>query len=348
MSDLKHVRVVLAYKNFAANKGVSHIGLGVAAMNTSKVLRREGIEVDVWPITNAAELRKRLEQACTAPGQRPVTHVVISAPWIPTTDLQALTSDYPNVRFAVNCHSNVGFLQADANGVRLLREALEVERGTWNFHAAGNSEKFCRWVTATYQSPCSFLPNLYYLDHIAGRHRPLFTGGTLRVGAFGATRPLKNFLSACGAAVEIASSLRTDLELWMSAGRAEGGGTTIMSAAQALLTGLPHVKLVQSGWQSWPKFRGTVRHMHLLMQPSYTESFNMVTADGVAEGVPSVVSDAITWAPEHWKASIDDVADIARVGRHLLFDHHAAEDGLRALEAHNLVGLRAWMDYLRR
>ncbi len=30
--------------------------------------------------------------------------------------------------------------------------------------------------------------------------------------------------------------------------------------------------------------------MHLLLQPSYTESFNMVTADGVAEGVASVVS----------------------------------------------------------
>jgi hypothetical protein len=32
--------------------------------------------------------------------------------------------------------------------------------------------------------------------------------------------------------------------------------------------------------------------MHLLIQVSYTESFNMVTADGVLEGVPSVTSDA--------------------------------------------------------
>ncbi|MGH9667488.1 MAG: hypothetical protein ACRD9L_23950 [Bryobacteraceae bacterium] len=346
MTDLTHVRAVLAYKNFAANKGISHIGLGVAAMNTSKVLRRERIEADVWPIVNAAALRTRLEQARTAAGQRPVTHVVISAPWIPTPDLQALVSEYPNVQFSVNCHSNVGFLQADANGVRLLREAIEIERGTWNFHVAGNSEKFCQWVTATYQVPCAFLPNLYYLDHTCAIHRPLFHGGTLRVGAFGATRPLKNLMSACGAAIEIATSLKTDLEIWMSAGRTEGGGATILNAAHALLGGLPHVKLVENGWQSWPKFRGTVRHMHLLMQPSYTESFNMVTADGVAEGVPSVVSDAITWAPEHWKASIDDVIDIARVGRHLLFDHRAAEDGLRALQTHNLCGARAWTHYL--
>jgi|SRR5579872_182624 len=347
MIDLKHVRVVLAYKNFAANKGISHIGLGVAAMNTSKVLRGAGIEADVWPVVSAAGIRTRLDQARTAPCQRPVTHVVVSAPWIPTHDLQSLIAEYPNVSFAVNCHSNVGFLQADASGVRLIREAMEIERGTWNFHVAGNSRKFCRWVTSTYQTPCSYLPNLYYIDHTAAIRRPLFRSGTLRIGAFGATRPLKNFMSACGAAIEIANSLKTDLEIWMSVGRAEGGGGTILSAANAMLTGLPNVRLVESGWQSWPKFRAIVRHMHLLMQPSYTESFNMVTADGVAEGIPSVVSDAITWAPDHWKASIDDVADIARVGRQLLSDLHATEDGLKALEAHNLTGLHAWRHYLR-
>jgi len=84
----------------------------------------------------------------------------------------------------------------------------------------------------------------------------------------------------------------------------------------------------------------------LLLQPSYTESFNMVTADGVAEGVPSVVSEAIDWAPEHWKAKSDDVLDIARIGRHLLSDTRAAHDGYEALQHHNCEGLKAWMGYL--
>src|SRR5215469_5114237 len=33
------MQVVLAYKNFAANRAISHIGLGVTAMNTAKSLR---------------------------------------------------------------------------------------------------------------------------------------------------------------------------------------------------------------------------------------------------------------------------------------------------------------------
>jgi glycosyltransferase involved in cell wall biosynthesis len=330
------VKVALSYKNFAANRNISHIGLGVAAMNTAKVLRNNGIEAEVHPVINAVDLQSRITDH---------THIVVSAPWIPTAEWQKLVTAQPNVHFAVNCHSNVGFLQADTNGVKLMREAMEIERGTWNFHVAGNSRKFCRWVQDAYSVPCTYLPNIYHLDG-PPRQRPLFAGGTLRVGAFGATRPLKNFMSAAAAALEIANRLNVPVEIHLSSGRAEGG-QGILDAVRAMVSNLPTVKLVEGGWQTWPAFRRVVASMHLLIQPSYTESFNMVTADGIAEGVPSVVSDAITWAPDHWKAAADDIFDIARVGRLLLGDQHTAEDGYRALVAHNADALAAWKEFLK-
>jgi hypothetical protein len=332
-------RLVLAYKNFAAQQNISHIGLGVSALNTCKVLRRAGVAADVWPVVNAKDLGVRLQRD-------PASHVVVSAPWIPSVDIQAIVMANPATRFAVNCHSNVGFLQADSNGVRLVREALDVEMATHNFHLAGNSSKFCSWIRSAYARPCTYLPNLYYLEPDFLPWRPLYAGGTLRIGAFGATRPLKNFMSAAGAALDIAHRYKANLELWLSAGRTEGGGDTILRSARAMLDGLPNVKLVENGWQSWPKFRQSVAHMHLLLQPSYTESFNMVTADGVAEGVPSVVSHAIDWAPEHWKASMDNVLDIARVGRYLLSDPYAPQEGIEALKIHNADGLKSWQSFL--
>jgi hypothetical protein len=334
-------KLILAYKNFAANKNISHIGLGVSAINTSKVLRRRGINAEVWPIVHSRELKQRLQS-------QPASHVVISAPWIPSVEIQDLVTTFPETQFAVNCHSNVGFLQADTNGVKLVRAAMEIETGTFNFHLAGNSRRFCKWIQTGYGSPCTYLPNLYYLENTCTPQRPLYRGGTLRIGAFGATRPLKNFMSAAGAALEIARTLKADIEFWLSGGRTEGGGDTILRSAHAMLDGLPFVKLVQNGWQSWPNFRQSVGHMHLLLQPSYTESFNMVTADGVAEGVPSVVSDAIDWAPEHWKAEADNVFDIARIGCNLLADPRAASDGFEALQAHNEDGIRAWILFLNR
>ena len=48
--------------------------------------------------------------------------------------------------------------------------------------------------------------------------------------------------------------------------------------------------------------------------------------------MPSVVSEAIDWAPDDWKADVDNVVEIARVGRHLLHDPRAAHEGLRALK----------------
>jgi hypothetical protein len=334
------MKVVLAYKNFAASKNISHIGLGVAALNTSKSLIREGIPAQVWPIVNCTQLVSELRK------RTGITHVVVSAPWIPSVEIQSMIVEFPDITFAVSCHSNVGFLQADSNGVKLVREAMEIERASHNFHLAGNSRKFSDWVQRAYSVPCAHLPNLYYLDEHVNPHRPLFGGGVLRIGAFGATRPLKNFMSACGAALEIAHQLKVETEIWLSAGRSEGGGEVVLRAAKEMLRNLPHIRLVENGWQTWPQFRTTVAHMHLLLQPSYTESFNMVTADGIAAGVPSVVSDVIDWVPSAWTAHSDDVVDIARVGRMLLNDVQAPSDGLKALNHHNKSGVRDWRTFL--
>lgn len=329
--------VVLAYKNFAANRNISHIGLGVTALNTAKSLRAAGVSADVWPITSAVELRTRLQSA-------EASHVVISAPWIPTTDVAQLCSEFRDTQFAVTCHSNLGFLQADPSAMRMLREGLELRRTSWNFRMAANCERLARWVPEAYGIPCAWLPNVYFLE---GEHRKRerYSGGTLRIGAFGATRVLKNLMTAAGAALQIANSRRADLEFWISTGRTEGGAS-VLDAVRQMLNGLPHVKLVENNWQTWPQFRQTVRHMHLLMQPSYTESFNVVTADGVAEGVPSVVSEAIEWAPRSWKAPVDDANAVARVGRKLLDSRLAPARGLAALKAHNHRALEAWIGFL--
>jgi len=89
-------------------------------------------------------------------------------------------------------------------------------------------------------------------------------------------------MSAAGAALEIAGRRNATAGV-LGFGGTRGGRPGVMDAVRAMMAGLPHVRLVENGWQTWPRFRETVRHMHLLLQPSYTESFNMVTADGVAE-----------------------------------------------------------------
>lgn len=344
------IRVIIAYKNFGATKGISHIGLGVAALNTQQTLRARGIWAEVWPIVKpedlVAQLRATQAQAF-GQGQVPVSHVVISAPWIPTTTMQSMLMEFPQVHFTVVSHSNIGFLMADPNGVKLLRDCNQLDGGYHNFSIAGNSQKFCDSWAHMYGTRPILLPNLYFVNDMnhVGERQP-WSHGPLRIGIFGATRPLKNMVTAAAGAVQIAQKLKTDVEIWTNSGRTEGGGDTVSKAIGEIVSGLPTVKLVRSGWQSWAGFRKIVGTQHLLFQPSYTESFNMVTADGIHEGVASVVSEAIDWVPPSWVAHADKADDIANTGIRLLHDRHAVNEGQRALRAYVEHGTTRWENFL--
>lgn len=340
----KHIRLVLAYKDFSKECHISHIGLGVTAINIAKVLRANEIEVHIWPIAGSDVLEQRLHHS-KAQGL-PISHVVIAAPWIPSRYIAGLCMRWPNVKFAVNTHSNVGFLQAEPQAIKLIRQYLDLEMGTHNFTNAGNNSRFVKFIRDAYGVPCTYLPNLYYLHDQTGKIRPHFHGGKLRIGCFGATRPYKNFTCAVAAAVEMGHQLKTETEIWINAGRSDGNGNVVRRSAEEIVRDLPTIHLRELSWCDWPNFRSIVRSMHILLQPSYTETFNNVTADGVAEGVPSVVSNAIDWAPKSWQAQCDDIFDIARVGRNLLNDHEAVNEGMHALRSHNSKSVRSWLSFL--
>jgi hypothetical protein len=245
------------------------------------------------------------------------------------------------------------FCKLTTNGIRLVREAINLEAGNHNFHLAGNSQRFCRFIWDAYGAPCKHLPNLYYLNSMTEHHhnRPNWdqTGGILRIGAFGATRTQKNYLTAIAAAIEISRELKAQTELWINTARVDGPETIrILRAGAEMVRGLPNITIREAPWAPWPDFRKTVGNMHLLLSPSYTESFHVVSADGCAEGVSSVVSHAVTWLPDAWKADADDVFSIARTGIGLLHDSRAPTEGLRALKHHNKLGLDAWFRYLLR
>jgi len=342
----RNFRVALMYKNFGRTPS-GHIGLGVTANQTCKYLQAKGIYCDVWGCNNFDDLKARIVQARTEPpGIHPLTHIVISAPWLGAEDLQDIAILNPSLDFIVVSHSNVGFLAADPNAFKLIRDYMHVEASVPNFHLAGNSSRLATWVQKTYSMPCWTIPNLYYLDATTAQpHRVPFNGDLVRIGCFGAQRLLKNILSAGAAALTIANTLRVDLEFYINSGRVEGPQGTLASLHQ-MFSGLRYAKLIEVPWEEWSPFRTTVAHMDLMMQPSYTESFNVVTADGIARGVASVVGRAIEWAPSKWVAAVDDPDDIARVGESLLLSRNAAVDGLNALTAHNEKGFQEWAKYL--
>lgn len=343
------IRLIMGFKNFAAWKGISHIGLGVSGVNTCAVLTRNGIQAESVPLVEVGDLYRFLEidRMIDWPGHVPVSHVVISAPWIDSHAYRHLCERFPHVIFTVLVHSNVGFLQADPQGVKLIREAATMQAYFKNFRLAGNCAEFCNWVRSSYSVPCWLLPNLYNLgDNPEVPNRRLWRPGkTLRIGSFGAIRPLKNTMTAAGAVLQIANQFKANTEFWISANRVEGGANCVVSAIYEMLHGT-HVTIVPSPWQPWPDFRMTMQRMHLHMQPSYTESFNITVADAISVGVPSVVSPAIAWTPKSWQADPDDVGDMVKVGERLLTDPDAIKEGFSALQRYISYGVEDWKRFL--
>jgi hypothetical protein len=308
--DKNKFHILLCYKNFSKDCNVSHIGLGCTALYTCKTLVQNGYRARAVPILGAEELMSIIE-ACA--DRDPVTHVIVMAQFIPTEWFAKLCRKFPWVKFAVNCHSNIGFLQAEPNAIKLLREAIDLETGTTNFHACGNNKRFVNAMERSYGRPLQFLPNLYHLHGNEPIHRPSYNGGTLRIGAFGSHRIYKNFSTAIDAALILAHDLKTSAEIWINSGRTDGTGNVVYRTALAWTKDVPGIELKELHWTTWPDFRKWLGSMHVLLQPSYTETFNNVTADGVCEGTASVVSDVIDWCPHHWKASSDDSVHVASV-----------------------------------
>jgi hypothetical protein len=136
-------RLAIAYKNFAAAQNVSHIGFGVSATQNATTLRAAGYIVEIWPISSFADLQTLMKaevQARTLAHHIALSHLLISAPWIPTTNLASLTSQTPDLEIAVGSHSNIGFLKADPGAIELLRQGSELEQGCPNLHIAALSD----------------------------------------------------------------------------------------------------------------------------------------------------------------------------------------------------------------
>ncbi len=345
--SLDTVRAVLVYRSLTDNS-LSRVGLGVTASCTAKALRANGIWADVWGVPTPDALLERLRQTegdALTRGQIPVSHVIVHAPWIASEDVAAMAQEFPNTVFAVTSHSNFGFLAADPHAVKILRELVQLQETTSNVFVAGNCQRFTAAASDMWGVPVTWLPNIYGLSSQVPTSRPMWPGDSLRLGLFGAARILKNQLTAAAAAVLLAERLRVPTELYISTG-GEDDGTN--PALCELTDHVPNLKLVRSGWLSWTAFRSLVANMHVLLQPSFTESFNVVTADGIAEGIPTVTSYAIDWVPNTWQADPDDAGDVARVAEYLLKSPKAIDDGRAALNAFVTSALGAWRDFFTR
>jgi hypothetical protein len=333
--------VLLIFRNITkVPSSGSAIGLGVNALHTVRVLRRAGVEVDAAPAAEPRDVHRVLAMKPT------VTHCVLEAPWVCRAAMIELLQAFPRVHFVVRSHSQIGFLQVEPSAIQLLRELLVLQENALNLTVAANSSTLKHFFETAYGGHTLYLPNLYDFERVHRKRASAHSSRLLRIGSFGALRLLKNHTTAAAAALMLARKRGCDLEFSVSLENETMGGGSILDALRKMFDGLEWATLVAHPWQDWANFRRTVSSMDLCLQVSMTETFNITTADAVAEGVPSVVSPTVEWAPDYWKADTDRLEDIVRIGGALLSSPEAAADGLEALASFAEGAVARWLAYL--
>jgi len=347
--SIESAYVILAIKNFSKVPGVCHIGLGVTAANTQKVLRRNGVQTDVWSInkTPGKSEAKLLWEALARRenSSRLITHVIVSSPaWIQPQDFHNLAMRWPDITFIQLNHSGAAYLSIDKYGIRNIRDVASLAEQFHNVKVAANNERVVRFISSL-GVECLYLPNLYDTTSFQDPIVPRKLANTLRIGSFGASRPWKNQLCAAEAAVMMGKALGCNVELYVNSKRPDGGERMIESRAE-LFAGMPHAKLIDVPWMPWTAFRDLQATMHLSMSVSFDETFCVVAADGIAEGVPSVTSSALEWTPSSWWAECEDPSDIMRVGIGLVQNPIPAVHEARVgLQKYVTLGTTRWLDY---
>jgi hypothetical protein len=269
-----------------------------------EMLEQNGIEAKMVQVAD----NNAIDREVTA--YRP-THVVIEAYWVVPEKFDVLKPLHPMVQWIVRNHSELPFLAME--GIAMEWTAGYLRRGVEVMSNSRRAQSDLQQLARAWginDRLLTYGPNYYpvqrYGCHVGSR-------GGIDIGCFGAIRPLKNHLTQAMAAVTFGRLRRERLRFHINATRIEGRADPILKNLQALFAACQHAELVEHPWMSHKDFLGLVKTMDAVMQVSFSETFNIVSADAVNTSVPVVVSSEVPWIGDYAQADPTDPRSMVRI-----------------------------------
>ena len=253
--------------------------------------------------------------------------VIIEAIWVVPEKFEVLRRLHPKVKWLIRNHSNIPFLAQEGQTLGWITQYVKEKNvyvGT-NTKASLSDLKVlgCQRVDSDHYSHIQdhkvvYFPN-YYMTKMHPTWTPKPESNELHIGCFGAIRPLKNQLEQAVAAIKYGKKVGKHIYFHINAGRAESGGMPIVKNLRNLFADSKTSTLVEHSWIPHAEFVKLVGTMDLSLQVSFSETFNIVTADAVQQGVPVVGSPEVMWiSPRYWAdpVSSDDIVEKMWVALH--------------------------------
>jgi hypothetical protein len=264
---------------------------------------------------------------------------IIEAIWITPTKLQEIIDLYPTVKFITRVHSKTPFIAMEGMAIEWLKAYEQIS--IISFNHIDTSRDFAQLGIKN-----TYLPNIYPAVEYSATTN-LSKKYLYKIGCFGSIRPFKNQLNQAVAAILFADNRGSIVHFYINSTRIEQNGNTVLKGLKALFTGTRH-KLIESDWLDHSKFLNLIAQMDACMQVSFTETFNIVTADCISQRVPIVVSDEIDWLGCS-KVDPNNADEIAAQLSYVI-DNKAevVEDNINDLNIYNQLAILTWFKYLMR
>lgn len=282
---------------------------GTGLWNSARFVVEMLIEIGIDAKIVEVQDNNAIDREVTA--YRP-THCILEAFWVVPEKFDVLMPLHPDVQWIVRDHSETPFLAQEGSPFSwvpgLMQRGVEIMCNSRR--AQHDMQTIARDLDISPEI-VTYGPNHYPLGPF---HLPPMAANDncccdplIKVSCFGAVRPLKNHMTQAIAALEFARRIGRELRFHINAGRVEGGGGPALRSMRAILG---H-RLVEHPWMEHDEFVAMIATMDLSLQVSFSETFNIVTADAVQGLVPVVVSSEVPWLSSYAHADPTDAMDIA-------------------------------------
>jgi len=242
------------------------------------------------------------------------THVIIEALWVVPSKFEVLCKLHPTVKWVIRLHSEIPFLANEGMAMNWIAEYSKFDNIIISCNSPQTNKDIEFYLTHKLgvTKKVEFLPNFYpqnYKTKSFNRKSDI-----INVGCFGAVRPLKNHLIQAIAAIKFADKIGKKLHFHINSDRVEQKGEPILNNLIATFEQLNHKghKLIHHDWSVREQFIELCSTMDIGIQVSFNETFNIVGADIVSQGVPLVSSPEIPWVSKLFitrQTNTDDIVD---------------------------------------
>lgn len=283
----------------------SAIGVSTGLYNSARFMRDMLVDLGISSEIEVVIDNNDIDRAVTK--YRP-KFVIIEALWVVPQKFQILKKLHPEVTWIIRLHSEMPFMAMEGIAMDWIGEYAAIDK----MLIACNAPRMMRDI-ATFINPKKliYLPNYYpqnYVQKSLNKDKEY-----IDISCFGAVRPLKNHLVQAIAALHFAKSKGKKLRFHINSGRIEQRGDSVLNNLIGLFQHLydDGHELINHKWAPREEFLKVCAQMDIGLQCNFSETFNIVSADLLSQGVPIVGSSEIPWSFSMFNAIPTDIESIS-------------------------------------